>query len=205
MGAQPHGELSGSASGKGAPHALCERRAAVQSEGHFDPDEGTPSSLTVYPLKVEFMERPRVVGERDVHTGPTQYLGAAAGERCGIRGTDHDALNSSLYERVCARSSPAHMGARLERDVGCRALGVGSGCCKCGGLGMGTARALVPALAHDNAVAHEDATDDRIGSGGTPAALCELAGAPQVRVVDARVRVAEVASHLLDILLPSGL
>jgi hypothetical protein len=55
--------------------------------------------------------------------------------------------------------------------------------------------ALVPALPHDLAIAHEDAPHDGVRSGGPASALREFTGATQVRVGDGSVRFAEVARH----------
>jgi hypothetical protein len=158
----------------------------------------------VYPLKVEFTERPGVVSEGDVHAGSAKGGRAAGRERVRIGNPDDDPAHAGPNQSLSARRGATGVRAGLQGDVGGGATSGFSRHGESDGLRVGAARPLVPALSHDLAVAHEDTPHDRVGSGGPASALREFTGATQVRVGDNRVRVAEVASHC-DILLPSGL
>jgi len=94
--------------------------------------------------------------------------------------------------------------ARLESHIDVRVLCALGSLCKSGGLGVRAPSALVESLADDLAIAHDHATHERVGTGGTPTALGELKRATEEWILDPRRRVGE-QWHALPFLLPSRL
>ena len=90
---------------------------------------------------------------------------APATRRVGVLDRDHDAPDTGGDQRVGTRSGATVVGARLERDVRGRAARPIAGRVQRFDLGVGAAGRLRRALADDDAVPHEDATDPGVRRG----------------------------------------
>src|SRR5581483_7257916 len=94
--------------------------------------------------------------------------------RIGIAGPDHDPRYARVDHRLRAGRRPSNVVARLERHVQRRVARTLARLPQRDRLGVLDVRVLVPALAHDLVVAHDDCADERMILDLATSALREL-------------------------------
>ena len=129
---------------------------------------GRPSAFHVAPRLV-LAPRGEIVEELDLDPGVGEPREAASvDDGVRIARADDDTRDAGFDDRVGARRRAAVMGARLERDVERRAARLLARLLERRGLGVAHELVLVPALADDLAVAHDDRADERDGGAVFP-------------------------------------
>jgi hypothetical protein len=133
--------------------------------------------------RASFSSRPQAVSMPAARSRASPLPGD---QRVGIAHRRHDAGNPGGDQRRRAGRRAAMVAARFQRHVGGGAARPLAGGAQAWTSACGSPAFLVPALADDLAVAHQHATDPRVGRGRPQAALGQLQGARHHAVVDGR-------------------
>ena len=162
-------------SGHPARKPLPRGHLPVQGHGVFGYHQGTALLHGVQERFVDSAARWLQDPHGHFDAGPPQSL-VARHKRVGIEHAHDHARNAGLDKRLGARRRLARMAAGLQGDIG---RGTGrrlAASRKRLPLGMGTAETVVPALADDTAVSHNDGADKGVGARPSRSAPGQLNG-----------------------------